>query len=127
MKQLWKNGNIKAMKGVESSRWKGGTSSLTQLLRADYNLYKFWKYPTLQKNQFKCEKCFSTKKLTIHHDKQKMHEIIELFIPEDKHELSHEEKKDIISKIVQYHVDNNVSGVTLCKDCHKKEHNSYNF
>ena len=36
-------------------------------------------------------------------------------------------KKEISDKVIQYHIKNNVSGVTLCRDCHNKLHPSLNF
>jgi len=31
-------------------------------------------------------------------------------------------KKEIADKILKYHLDNNVSGITLCEECHKLGH-----
>jgi hypothetical protein len=107
--------------------WKGGTSSLVQMLRADYSLYKFWKRPILERDGFRCQKCDQSGALTVHHDKERMCDIIKFFIPEDKHELTYEEKKSIICDVVEYHVDNKVSGISLCKKCHKELHDSYNL
>jgi hypothetical protein len=33
----------------------------------------------------------------------------------------------VASKIVDYHVNEEVSGITLCKGCHNKLHPSLNF
>ena len=38
-----------------------------------------------------------------------------------------ERKKDICERIVNYHVKNNISGITLCKSCHNQMHPSLNF
>lgn len=131
MKKQWADGLIIPITGSNHYKWKGGTSSLVQFLRADHSLYKEWKFPILCRDGFMCQKkgvnCSKTMELTIHHDVEKMCDIMHKFIPEDKHELSYEEKKIIIHKIVEYHVDNKVSGITLCKYCHKEFHNSYNF
>lgn len=127
MKKQWAEGSIVPITGSNHYNWKGGTSSLVQFLRADWSLYQFWKFPILKRDEFKCKTCKSTKNLTIHHDIEKLCDIMRKFIPEDKHELSYEEKKEIIYKIVQYHVEEKVSGVTLCKLCHKELHKSYNF
>ena len=36
-------------------------------------------------------------------------------------------KKSIAEKIVDYHIKNKVSGITLCDKCHEKYHPSLNF
>lgn len=36
-------------------------------------------------------------------------------------------KKDVSDRVVQYHIVNKVSGVTLCEECHKKLHPSLNL
>lgn len=38
-----------------------------------------------------------------------------------------DEKRKIVNKIVDYHITNNVSGITLCHSCHKIEHPGLNF
>lgn len=102
--------------------WKGGTSTLIRMLRADYALYKFWKHPILIRDKFTCQDCEQKGNLHIHHDKEKMCDIVAKYVSENKHELSYEEKKQIIHQIVQYHVEGDVSGVSLCRTCHKKRH-----
>ena len=36
-------------------------------------------------------------------------------------------KMKIADEVAQYHIGNKVSGKVLCKSCHKKEHEKYNF
>lgn len=38
-----------------------------------------------------------------------------------------EKKSEIAEWVAQYHVDNNVSGVVLCVDCHQNEHMQESF
>lgn len=40
---------------------------------------------------------------------------------------SYDVKKRITDKILEYHIKNKVSGITLCKECHNKVHPSLNF
>lgn len=127
MQKLWADGILKPMKGIESSRWKGGISSVAAVVQSQLDLYKLWKRPILKRDNFECRDCIVGTELNVHHDQEEMHEIIAKFIPKDKHELSYEEKKKIAADIIIYHVENNVSGITLCKMCHKKRHKSYNF
>lgn len=114
--------NRKTFSGKDHYNWKGGTSTLVNMLRNDYDFYKFWKYPILLRNQFKCQDCNQTGNLHVHHDKQLMCEIVKKHLSENKDDLTYERKKDIAHKIIQYHVDFNVSGISLCKSCHKKRH-----
>ena len=54
------------------------------------------------------------KNLEVHHDKETMAEII------DKFKSDSLTKEQIVESIVKYHIENNVSGITLCKECHRK-------
>ena len=114
---------IKKFKGKDSWNWKGGVATLDQMIYSDFSFYKLWKYPILCRDHFKCVKCgVGGKKLNVHHNIIKMTHIVDFFIPKDKHELSFEEEGKILDLVVQYHIDNNVSGISLCEECHKKEH-----
>ena len=108
--------------GPFHSQWKGGTSKLTNRVRGSHQLYIKWIYPILIRDGFKCVVCGNNGNLNVHHDKERMCEILHRFIPEDRHELNFEEEGAIIDLIIQYHVDNQVSGVTLCEECHKERH-----
>jgi hypothetical protein len=55
-----------------------------------------------------------------------MADIISEFVDKSK-EYTFDEKKSIVSDVIQYHTLENVSGVTLCKNCHTKLHPSYNI
>jgi hypothetical protein len=77
---------------------------------------------------FKCVKCGSTNDLQVHHDKETMAKIVRVFVPPTTPEnLPFEEKQKLTEQIIDYHVKNLVSGVTLCHDCHSKLHPSLNF
>jgi hypothetical protein len=102
--------------------WKGGTGDIKKALFGDYSFYKLWKYPILLRDCFKCTKCNELKDLNVHHTQERMTDIYKLFLPEDRLELTYEEKKSIVAKIVQYHIEAKVSGITLCKSCHKQLH-----
>lgn len=83
-------------------------------------LYRFWRYPILERDNFKCVKCGSIENLNVHHNKERFSEIVSKFIG-DIEELSIDDKREIADKILQYHLDG-VEGITLCNECHKKEH-----
>ena len=113
MKKHRLDGTIPTLHGPDSSQWKGGTSPLSAKVYGSNRLYTEWKYPILKKAGFKCEKCQSKLELHVHHNKEKMSEIISELMDFDK--------------IIDYHIYNKVSGIVLCKDRHKDEHPSLNF
>lgn len=126
MKHQRKVGQIKALYGVNSSQWKGGVSEINNIARNDRRLYDEWKYPILVRDEFKCVKCGKFENLHIHHDKETMSEIVKKHIV-DEEPKEFELKKLIAEKIVNYHIENKVSGITLCGKCHGELHPSLNF
>lgn len=138
-----RNGTVRTLKGKESSGWKGGHSSLSSLVHANSKLYSEWKYPILKASNFTCSDCgLGSKdgiKLHIHHDKEKFADILREIAKKNNWEETitttisnpteelNELKIKISNEVASYHIDNKVSGVVVCKECHKKEHNSLNF
>lgn len=129
MSAMRKDGTIPTLTGKKHSQWKGGISSIQQIARNDKKLYDEWKYPILKNNDFKCIKCNNTKNLHVHHDKESFSEIIKKVMTLDDYEKidNFETKKMICEKVVNYHIKNCVSGITLCKECHNQIHPSLNF
>jgi hypothetical protein len=129
MSKMRKDGTIPTLYGKNSSRWQGGVSSIQQIARASNILYKEWKYPILIRDGFKCTQCASTTDLHIHHDKDSFSDIIKKVMTVDDFENieSFDRKKEVAEKVISYHVNNNVSGVTLCLECHQKIHPNLNF
>ena len=122
------NGIIPTLSGKDNSQWKGGISPINCMVRSDKRLYSEWKYPILKRDGFQCVKCKSTDELQVHHNVETMSEIIRKIVPCDLEEsISFEEKLNWCDKIVNYHIDNNVSGETLCLICHCEIHPSLNF
>ena len=123
-----KNGIMPTLFGPDSSRWKGGVSEINVIARADKRLYDEWKYPILVRDGFKCVECGGNGGgLHIHHDKEKMNEIVKNHMPDMELITDFELKKSIAAKIVDYHIVNKVSGITLCGKCHENKHPSLNF
>ena len=112
--------------GKESPNWKGGTSSINNLVRANKRLYEGWIYPILCEQKFSCQKCGCTKNLEVHHNGETMADILKKFVDKNT-EFTFDEKRDIMNLVIDYHIDNKVSGEVLCHDCHKSLHNFYNF
>lgn len=120
------DGTIPDLHGKCHSQWKGGVSEINVLARARVKLYKEWKYPILVRDGFKCTECGNTINLHIHHDKERMCEIVAKHIV-DNEPKTFEMKELIADKVVDYHINSKVSGVTLCDKCHNKLHPSLNF
>ena len=140
MKEMREKGIIKSPpKGPMNPLWKGGISSLHNYCHANARLYKDWKYPLLKKSNFSCLKCFSTKGLQIHHDKEKFSVIVRKVAFEKgwgeslslQLEVNNLElnllKEQISEAVADYHIQNNISGIVLCYGCHKLLHNNLNL
>jgi hypothetical protein len=123
------NGTREIKRGKDHPSWKGGYSHLRCLIYANKNLYLNWKFPIFKRDNFKCTNCGHDRNLTIHHDKQKMSEIYHIIVPDDFDSInvSYEEKQKVSDLIAEYHIKNKVSGIVLCKKCHKEIDKSYNF
>ena len=121
-----KNGILPTLYGSNSSQWKGGVSEINNIARNDKRLYDKWKYPILIRDGFKCIKCGNTENLHIHHDRETMSEIVKKHVVDDEPK-DFELKKLIAEKIVDYHINTKVSGITLCGKCHNELHPSLNF
>ena len=119
MKRLRLSGEIPTVYGHDMSQWNDGVSSIKAL--AHSMLFKEWKFPKLVAAQFMCSKCQSSNNLNVHHDEIKMSDIVRMFVPIDG-DPTFEEKIKFTDQIVKYHIENDVSGVVLCLDCHQKCH-----
>jgi hypothetical protein len=126
MKKEWVVGKLYAISGINSHNWKGGISHISCIIRSNSRYYREWIYPILVRDKFTCQHCGFQGKLEAHHTEQQYSDIVKLFI-ERKKEYTYEEKLIIAEQVIDYHIKNNVQGITLCKFCHKKEHASYNF
>lgn len=123
-KELNRLGLCKYKIGSNHPNWKGGFSSIVQLVYANRRLYQDWKNPILHRDSYKCVECGCVKNLTIHHDRESLSSIFHKLCKSIDDVAN---KNEIVENIVDYHIKNKVSGVTLCKLCHKKLHHHYNF
>jgi hypothetical protein len=121
------DGTVPTLHGADHSQWKGGVSEINVLARARVKLYKEWKYPILIRDGFKCVECGETMNLHVHHDKEQMCEIVAKHLVDDMKPKTFEEKEFIADAVVDYHINNKVSGITLCGKCHEEKHPSLNF
>lgn len=127
MSSQWKKGEIVPLRGPTHSQWKGGASALQPIVRA--RLHAKWTYPKLRASGFKCSMCSALGPgLEVHHNSERFASILQKAIathgeidttrPDDDFE-----KKDLIANwVVDYHLDNDVSGIVLCEQCHEFEH-----
>lgn len=125
MKRLWEEGKIVPLTGPDHPQWNGGTSSITQRVRGNSKLYEGWKRPILKRDGWKCTKCQGTKELVVHHDGERFCDIVRkclLGIFDDGHKLTWEEESLVVQNVVNYHMNMNVSGITLCWGCHENVH-----
>jgi hypothetical protein len=80
----------------------------------------------LQKSGFKCEKCQKKSELTVHHNEKRFATISQEAMTNlnissiDKNNF--EQKNAVVKEIVRIHVDEKISGIVLCGDCHVAEH-----
>lgn len=127
MKKLREDGKIVPLRGPQHSQWNGGTSSISMLVYNDVKFYEEWKRPVLVRDGFKCMECGSTKKLHVHHDKEMLCEIIKKHVGTGIDTTDFNLKRKIADAVVDYHINNHVSGITLCGKCHEEKHPSLNF
>lgn len=126
MTKQWKNGNIVPLTGSSHPQWKGGTSSIGSLCNSSTRLYKLWKFPALQRAEFKCERCGSSDNLHVHHSKIRMADIIHSCAP-GVEEISWEEQTAWVERVIDWHVEKSPAAEVLCQRCHANEHPSLNF
>jgi len=142
MKRQRRDGTTVAPSGSKSGMWKGGISPLSSVCHSNKKFYHGWKYPILCKAKFACENCGAfgnSSLLEVHHDKEQMCDIIRSVSKQLHWEelvtvnlkandpALYEKKQEISDAVADYHIANNVSGVVMCKSCHKDLHGSHNL
>lgn len=120
------SGAIPSLTGSSHPQWKGGTSSIGALCNSSTRLYKLWKFPALQRAEFKCERCGSSDNLHVHHSKIRMAEIIHSCSP-GVTELSWEVQTAWVERVIDWHIEKSPAAEVLCQRCHANEHPSLNF
>ncbi len=127
MVEQWKTGSITPLTGPAHSQWKGGVSSLQQLVRS--YLFRVWSRPIMERDRFTCQKCGKQGDLCVHHDKERFAAILQKamhhFKVFDATQLTFEMKQELSLWVIDYHLDNKVSGNTLCVSCHNIEHGTH--
>jgi 5-methylcytosine-specific restriction endonuclease McrA len=124
------NGVVPSLTGSAHPQWNGGSSTIQQIARGSKKHYDTWKYPILKRDNFTCQHCGSTNDLQVHHDDIEFSEIVGIILEENV-DLANsewfEDKKILADKIIEYHVEHNISGITICHECHCELHPSLNL
>ena len=79
----------------------------------------------MARDKFTCQRCNDSSggNLCVHHDKERFAVILSKMVAgRQVPSLTAEEKQKIVDDIVAYHRENDVSGITLCRDCHRNAH-----
>jgi len=119
-KEFWANNKEKAIQRGEKTRgnkhynWKGGISSLNRSIRTMTENRK-WMDAVKERDKM-CVKCGSTESLESHH-------LVELADIIDEYNIKNRNDARICTEL--WNINN---GITLCTECHYKEHNRiYNY
>ncbi len=102
--------HIGLLAGEKNPSWNGGTKKIIAAIRA-LRQYEYWRSVVIKRDNSTCQRCGSRQNLVAHHTV-----LISLIVKE--HNISSAE--DAIRCDMLW--DTSI-GVTLCKDCHRKEHN----
>lgn len=110
--------NLKEKVGRNHHLWKG-TRPRTHTIRS--RLYNNWILPILKKSNFSCEICERRGgRLEVHHQSETFRDIISKYDNNNQLKNMSDEDFEILSKkVVNYHI-NNVIGICVCVDCHRK-------
>lgn len=124
MKRYWETGVIVPLSGSSHSMWKGGTSALQNLVRS--HLFRAWSRPIMERDRFTCQHCGKQGTLCVHHDQERFAEILQKAMQHlqasDATQLTFDQKQELSLWVIDYHLDNKISGVVLCEKCHEEVH-----
>jgi hypothetical protein len=117
-------------KGPNHPNWKGGVATIYQRLYGGSELFHTWKRPILMRDEFTCRRCRkdgTQVRLHVHHDIERMSSVVHrvvlgLFPGAHERELSFDEVGLVVAAVIERHVQEKISGLTLCEECHRKEH-----
>ena len=111
--------------GSAHPNWKGGVSSIYQMVYGNRRLYEEWKFPVMKAAGFRCVSCGSAGPFNVHHDPIRLSKVVsDACGGVDVSAISFESRKDLCEKIVDWHLDpsRDIRGVCLCVDCHRLAH-----
>lgn len=125
MKANRASGVTKSPRGEQHGSWKDGLSSLNQL--AHSYVYNAWTRPKMAANGFKCSRCDIAKDLCVHHDKERFADLlreaaVDVGWDRKLHSRDFAMKSAVAQRLADIHVERDVSGVVLCRECHAQAH-----
>lgn len=122
-RRQWTDGRIHAPVGPRHGQWKGGVSTLQQRCRA--RLYESWSRPIMIRDVFQCQRCHNAKggDLCVHHDVERFAAILSKIVAgRNVMMMTFEEQGLVVDSVIEYHLLNQTSGLTLCRNCHDAVH-----
>jgi transcription elongation factor Elf1 len=103
--------------GENSTAWKGGKLSITRLVKG-FQYRNGWYKKVYERDNFKCTRCNSKDRIEAHHIKP-----IKQIIDENKMLFEDNDKLYLYLINLDIIIDEKLeNGITLCRNCHKKEH-----
>ena len=111
------------MRGSKNPHWKGGISSLHDLIRHSTSEARQWREEVFKRDNYTCQKCSDKKghNLEAHH-KRPFAKIFSDFLKYYNQFSPFEDKETLLRLAITYKpfwdVDN---GITMCEECHKEE------
>lgn len=109
--------------GTKSTAWKGGKCSVVSRVKGIIHGRYNWYGRVYQRDGWKCVKCSSTKKIDAHHI-DPVNQIVKRLCEGRTFENDDAKVTWLIEQpeIIDHNLTN---GITLCRECHKKEHRSW--
>lgn len=109
--------------GPNATAWKGGRRSLTRRVKEIIHTRLNWYGRVYARDGWTCTKCPSKQKIDAHH-KEPIVKLIKR-LAEGKTFESDEQKIEWLVSQPEIADPNLENGVTLCRECHKKEHGNW--
>lgn len=106
--------------GENATAWKGGKLTITRMVKEYQNRNGWYKNIYIRDN-FRCVKCNSNKKIEAHH-------ILPIKNIVDMYKSNFLDKEELYNFLIKLDIINDVNlnnGITLCRECHKLEHSNF--
>lgn len=114
--------HLSKLKGKKSYSWKGGITSLVEMIRHSA-LSKHWRETVYKRDNYTCQECFKRGSCLCPHHKVYFSEILRQFLNEYNQFSPIEDKETLMRLAIKYEPFWDINnGKTLCEECHKKIH-----
>lgn len=119
------DGTVPTLRGPDHPNWKGGLSSINQL--AHSILFNAWSRPKMVVSGWCCSRCQADRDLCVHHDRERFSDLLREAAAQVGYDgLVHDgdfaKKSEVAQRLVDIHLERDVSGIVLCRECHALEH-----